>query len=138
MPFLAKTDYRFSINLTVLDSLTGGDDSIVDELSLEAIEEMKSCINERYNVISIFSAVGTDRNRTIMMYCKDIALYHIYSIYSLTPIPQSRINRYAKALSWLQDVRDQKINVDGLTLSTNPDSAMVKSGGNDKRGNYQQ
>ena len=38
MAFLEKTDYRFSISLAVIDAITGTDDSIVDEISAEAIE----------------------------------------------------------------------------------------------------
>ncbi len=135
MAFLSKIDFRFSISTAVIDSITGGDDSIVDELAAEAIEEMKSYLNERYDVVTVFSATGTARNKMIVMYCKDIALYHLYSIPTLMTIPDNRINRYSKALTWLKDVRDQKLNINGLTV--NVANSLVKSGGNDRRESYQ-
>lgn len=135
MAFLEKEDYAFSINIPVLDALTGGDDGIIDELSAEAVEEMKSFLNARYDVDAIFEAGGGDRNKTIVMYCKDIALYHIYSIYNLRMIPGNRITRYKHALKWLEDVCEQKINPEGLTLNT---KSFVKTGGNEKRINHQQ
>ena len=135
MAFLAKTDYRFSISISVLNSLTGSDDTIVDEFSAEAVEEMKSYLNTRYDVTAIFNTTGTNRNKTIMMYCKDISLYHLYSISTMVVIPEVRVNRYKKALQWLEDVNEQKINPDGLPVNT---KSLVKTGGNEKRINHQQ
>ena len=133
--FLDKADYSTSINIAVIDSLTGGDDSIINTLSEEAVEEMKSYLNSRYEVQPIFDAGGDERNKTLMMYAKDIALYHLYSINTLSSMPETRMNRYKKALSWLQDVSEQKINPEGLQLNN---KSFVKTGGNEKRINHQQ
>ena len=133
--FIEKEDYRSSINLAVIDAITAGDDSILNTLSETAVEEMKSYLNSRYEVQPIFDAGADERNKTIMMYCKDIAIYHLYSINSLSSIPETRINRYQKALSWLQDVGEQKINPEGLQFSG---KSFVKTGGNEKRINHQQ
>ncbi|HYV92771.1 MAG TPA: phage protein Gp36 family protein [Chitinophagales bacterium] len=135
MAFLVKTDFKYSIDLTALDALTGADDSIWVELSDEAVLEMKSFLNARYDVSTIFAAVGLLRDKSIVMYCKDITLYHLYSIYAFKTIPKVRVDRYNHALQWLQDVQAQKINPDNFPLST---SLYVKYGGNDKRMNQQQ
>ena len=135
MAFLTKTDFRFSISISVLNSLTGSDDTIVDEISAEAVEEMKSYLNSRYDTTAIFSATGGNRNKSVMMYCKDIALYHFYSISTMMAIPEARVNRYNKALKWLEEVSEQKINPDGLPVNTKP---LVKTGGNEKRINHLQ
>src|SRR4051794_12924421 len=105
MAFLVKTDFKYSIDLTTLDALTGADDTIWQELSDEAVLEMKSFLNARYDVATIFAAVGLLRDKTIVMYCKDISLYHLYSIYSFRAIPKVRIDRYNHAFQWLQDVQ---------------------------------
>lgn len=135
MAFLAKTDFKFSIDLSVLDNLTGSDDTIIDELSAEAVTEMKSFLNSRYDVTVIFNAIGTARDKTIVMYCKDIALYHIHSLYNLRVIPAIRLNRYNHALQWMQDVCEQKINPEGLPVNT---SSFIKTGSNTPRINQQQ
>lgn len=135
MAFLLKTDFRFSISITALNILTSNDDTILDEIAAEAVEEMKSYLGSRYDIVSIFAAVGSNRNKTILMYSKDIALYHLYSISTLIPIPEVRVNRYNKAIRWLEEVTAQKINPDALPVNTHP---MVKAGGNDKRINHLQ
>ena len=131
--FLSKPDYKYSINTLVLDGLTGGDDSIIDELSAEAVEEVKSYLNARYDVAAIFAAAGPARNKTILMYCKDIGLYHIYSIFTFREIPEIRVTRYKKAIHWLEQVCEQKINPEGLPIN----KTMIKTGSNEKRINHQ-
>lgn len=134
MPFIKKPDYFSSINTEVLDGLTGGDDTIIDELSAEAVEEMKSYLNARYDVKLIFGAVADARNKTVLMYTKDIALYHIYSMYGLMAVPENRTTRYKKAIQWLEQVCQQKINPEGLPLN---EKTFVKTGSNEKRINHQ-
>ncbi|CAN5531817.1 hypothetical protein BH11BAC1_BH11BAC1_24640 [soil metagenome] len=131
--FLSKPDYIYSINTLVLDELTGGEDSIIDELSAEAVEEAKSYLNARYDVAAIFAADGSERNKTILMYCKDIGLYHIYSIFTFREIPEIRIVRYKKAIRWLEQVCEQKINPEGLPIN----KTFIKTGSNEKRINHQ-
>ena len=132
--FLSKPDYIYSINILVLDELTGGDDGIIDELSAEAVEEVKSYLNARYDVATIFDATGPERNKTILMYCKDIGLYHIYSIYTFREIPAIRVTRYKKAIHWLEQVCEQRINPEGLPMN----KTYVKTGSNEKRINHQE
>lgn len=136
--FLDRPDYYTTINLTVLDTLVGGDTSIITELSLEAIEEMKSYLVSHYDVDAIFSAALATRNKTVLMYCKDIGLYHIFSLYSIRRMPAIREQRYKNAMQWLVNVSEQKLSPVGLPLNTNPESAFVKTGGNEKRINHQQ
>ena len=137
MAFINKDDYRFSISLAVLDTLTGGDDAIINELSAQAIEEAKSYLNIRFDTDALFALNGDDRHKAVMMYCKDLALYHLYSINTLSSIPETRVNRYTNALNFLKDVRDQKINLDKMPLNYSEARATVKSGTNEKRINHQ-
>lgn len=135
MSFLVKTDFKYSIDLSALDALTGADDTIWQELSDEAANEMISYLISRYDAKVIFQATGTARDKTIVMYCKDLALFHLYSRRTLGTIPQIRIDRYNNALQWLRDVSERKINPDGFPTGT---SAFVKYGSNEKRVNQQQ
>lgn len=135
MSFLVKTDFRTSIALDTLDGLTGSDDTIWQDICDEAVIEMIGYLNSRYDAKSIFQAVGVNRDKTIMMYCKDIVLYHLFSSYNFREIPQIRITRYAAALQWMKDVTEQRINPEGFPLGT---KTLIKSGSNDKRVNQQQ
>lgn len=132
--FLVKSDYATSIKTTVLDSLTGSNDSLLNEISKDAIEEMKSYLIARYDVAKIFDIATDPRHKSILMYCKDIAIYNLYCLNPTVPMPDIRATRYQRAIAWLQAVNRQEINPVGLPLST---TSFVKVGGNDKRINQQ-
>ena len=135
MPFLETEDYRFGIKIPTLLALVDGDDSIVHENTDEAVNEMKSYLGARYNVDELFAQTGEGRDKTLVMYCRDIALYHIFSIYNFRVMPTIRETRYKKAMLWLQEVSQQKLNPEHFPVN---EKALVKSGTNDKRINHQQ
>lgn len=136
--FLEKTDFITIINTAALDIQTGGDDSIITEMALEAIAEMKAFLATRYDVAVVFGTAGTERHKTVLMYAKDIALYHIFSRRHTNAMPEIRFKRYENALKWLKDVQAQIINPTDLPVTVDPAKALIKTGGNPKRENHQE
>ncbi len=132
--FIEKVDFNTIITTGTLDYLSGNDDEIVLEMADEAVEEMKSYLVDRYNIISAFDMTGSERNKTLLMYGKDIALYHLFSRRHTNQIPIIRAKRYEAAMEWLRKVQKQEINPVGLPISG---IKMVASGGNTKRENHQ-
>jgi phage gp36-like protein len=133
--FLVKNDYLTSIKTATLDGLTGSNDGLLNEISKDAVEEMKGYLNARYDVAHIFDVPVDPRHRTILMYCKDIAIYHLYSMNTAIPMPEIRATRYHAAINWLEQVCQQKINPEGLPFNT---KSFVKTGGNELRINHQE
>ena len=138
MAFLVHDDLKPAIKLSVLDQLTEGDSAIIDELAAASVEEMKAYLKTRFNVTTIFTATGSARNKLVLMYCRDLVVYHIYSRYTLKVIPAIKVERYKEALKWLEGVRDEMINPDGLPASTSATAGYIKTGSNEKRINHQQ
>ena len=132
--FIEKVDFNTIITTGTLDYLSGNDDDIVLEMADEAVEEMKSYLVDRYNITSVFDMTGSERNKTLLMYGKDIALYHLFSRRHTNQIPTIRAKRYEAAMDWLRKVQKQEINPVGLPISG---IKMVASGGNTKRENHQ-
>ena len=137
MGFLSRDDFKHAIKLNLLDQLTDTDITIIDEIVAATVEEMKAYLKTRYNVATIFSATGSARNKLVVLYCRDMALYHIYSRYTLKAMPAIRDQRYKEALKWLQDVRDERNNPDGFPASGSATAGYVKVGSNAKRENHQ-
>jgi phage gp36-like protein len=136
MAFLDKGQFNTIISITVIDKLTGGDDGIINTLIDTAVDEMKSYLRTRYDVTAIFDAGAL--TPLIAMYCKDITLYHLFSRSNQSQLPAIRDTRYKQALTWLNDVQDQKINPINLPVLTTGESELVKAGGNTKRNNHQE
>ena len=69
--FIDPEDYDATVHRDIIDSLTRGDNSILDICEDRAIAEMKSYLSARYDVENIFSARGTERHPLVLMMCLD-------------------------------------------------------------------
>lgn len=120
--FITVDDYSASIRLEFVDKAVRGDDNILEIVENQAISEMKSYLSGRYDVEAIFSATGEDRHDLVLMFAKDIAIYHLCSIREGL-MTQSRIDRYNRAIDWLKDVQKGELVVEGLPRLPEEDQA---------------
>ena len=111
--FITVDDYSASIRLEFGEKAARGDENILEIVENQAVAEMKSYLSGRYDVDAIFSASGDDRHDLVLMFAKDISIYHLCSIREGL-MTQTRIDRYERAVKWLTDVRDGKLVVEGL------------------------
>lgn len=135
--FIEMSDYPASIHMEILDALVRQDDTLIEVCEDQAIAEMRGYLSGRYDCDKIFSATGDQRNQLVLMYAKDIALYHIFCIHNPQKISKIRIDRYERAIEWLKGVSKYQISVEGLPLledSENDSPFRMKS--NPKRVNH--
>ncbi len=103
MAFLYREDYWTQIKDDHLDQVIDANDSLLDDIEIAAQAEMESYLRSKYDCDDIFGATA-DRNRLIVMYLVDIALYHLHSRIAPRKIPQIRMDRYDAAILWLKAV----------------------------------
>lgn len=115
--FIQLSDYDSTVHRDILDSLLRGeaDDNsrIIEDCEMQAIAEMKSYLNKSYDVEKIFTTEGTARHPLVLMYAKDIAVYHLFCIHNPFKMSQIRKDRYERAVDWLKGVASGLITVDG-------------------------
>lgn len=139
--FIEPADYDSSIHAEILTAITRQDDGILEIMEDQAIEEMTGYLAARYNTTDIFSKTGNDRHQLILMFAKDITLYHLHSIHNPVKMPQIRKDRYERAIAWLKEVQQGNISPSGLRLKENDDgdqggaTSFIMSS-NDKRENH--
>ena len=90
----------------------------------EAVEEISGYLRPKYDTSAIFSAVGTERNRLVVMYTCDIALYHMAASAPQKMGMEIRKERYERAIKWLEGVQAGKI-VPDLPLAIDEDGNPV-------------
>jgi len=112
--FINPEDYDASIHQEILDAVIRSDRQIVEICEDRAIAEMRGYLSARYDCDRVFSAEGKERNQLVLMMALDIAIYHIFSIHNPRNMSQIRIDRYERAVKWLNGVRSGDIAVDGL------------------------
>ena len=160
MSFLTPADYGLQIRDELRGVLTDGSDPLLADAGLAAQVEMESYLRGRYDVQAIFTAAPAapevpasgdapavpaapdQRNRQVVMYLVDMALYHLHSRQNPRNVPQIRQDRYDHAISWLKMARKGELSVGLPELpatdadgNPNPDTILPRGGSLPKQRN---
>ncbi|MBQ3364392.1 MAG: DUF1320 family protein [Muribaculaceae bacterium] len=122
--FINDEDYRVVIGEQALKVISQVSDDNRANAEAEAIEEISSYLRPKYDTEALFSAEGNERNKLIVMYTCDIALYHMAASLPQKMGTEIRKERYDRAIKWLEGVQAGK-NVPDLPVSTDEDGNQV-------------
>lgn len=107
--FITDEDYKVVIGDQALKVVSQVSQENRANAETEAMEEMAGYLRPKYNTEAVFSAAGTDRNRLVVMYTCDIALYHMAASTPQKMGMEIRKERYERAVKWLEGVQAGKI-----------------------------
>ncbi len=107
--FIDKEDYKVVIGESAFKVISQADPDIVANAEFEAVEEVAGYLRPVYDTEAIFSASGDDRNRLVVMYTADIALYHMSAALPQKMGTEIRKERYDRAIKWLEGVQSGRI-----------------------------
>lgn len=103
--FINNEDYKVVIGDSAFKTVSQSSAENVANAEIEAIEEISSYLRPVYDTDAIFAAEGDKRNRLIVMYTADIALYHLVSSQPQRMGIEIRKERYDHAIKWLKGVQ---------------------------------
>lgn len=103
--FIFESDYKVVIGETALRVVTQADPETRASAELEAVEEISGYLRPKYDCDAIFKAEGPQRNRQLLMYACDIALYHMAASLPNKMGMDIRKERYDRAIEWLRQVQ---------------------------------
>lgn len=110
--FITDQDYKVVIGDNALRVVSQTSEENRANAEAEAQEEIASYLRPIYDTNAIFAAEGDSRNRLIVMYTCDIALYHMVSAMPQKLGSEIRKERYERAVKWLEGVQAGKIAPD--------------------------
>ncbi len=110
--FIEETDYQVVIGDNALKVVAQANPDNLNCAEAEAIEEISGYLRPKYDCEKIFSEEHDKRNRQILMYACDIALYHLASSLPNKMGMEIRKERYDRAISWLKDVQSGVVQPD--------------------------
>ena len=102
-----------------------------------AIEEAKGYLTA-YDIVAIFAAAGDARNPILLLYIKDITVWHFIQLGNPGVEMSLRLDRYEKATKWLEKVQAGKTNPNlpyPVAPPVSEANNYIKWGGNVKRNN---
>lgn len=107
--FITNKDYKVVIGEVALKVVSQTDDANRANAESEAMEEIAGYLRPKYDCGQIFSAEGDGRNKLIVMYTCDIALYHLTASGAARMGSAVRKERYERAIEWLKGVQAGKV-----------------------------
>ncbi|VEH14047.1 Mu-like prophage protein gp36 [Segatella oris] len=107
--FVTDEDYRVVIGEAALKVVSQTSADIRANAEREAMEEIAGYLRPVYDTEATFKAEGDNRNRLIVMYACDIALYHMTAAMPQKMGSEIRKERYERAIKWLEGVQAGKI-----------------------------
>lgn len=128
MNFITKEDFKVVSSEASLKAITGASQDNIDNAIAEAQEEVAGYLRPKYDTEKIFAMEGNLRNRQIVMYTADIALYNMTASLSNRMGYETRQERYERAIKWLEGVQAGKI-VPDLPILTDEIGNELSQGG---------
>ena len=119
--FITVEDFKTVVDNKTLDVINQSDPANLERAVGYAIEEISGYLRgmqpaktgtQPYDIAAIFAATGNDRNRQLVMYACDVALYHLISWLPQKMGFEIRQLRYERAIAWLEDVQAGKVILD--------------------------
>lgn len=117
-----------------------GDDETILTMAVKGAEKEAKGYLAKYDTAAIFSATADDRDDLLLIWIKDMAVWHYINIANPGIDFTIRERRYNAAIAWLKGVQkgdivpDFPLPVDELGEEENTSPFLI--GSNPKRGNY--
>jgi phage gp36-like protein len=111
MPFITTDELETHIYGENSDIISREDDAIPQAAVDGAIAEAKSYL-KKYDVATVFAKTGANRNALLLIFVKDIAVWHFIQLGNPGIDIELRKTRYKAAIAWLIGVQKGDINPD--------------------------
>lgn len=118
--FITEEDYKVVIGDMALKVISQVSAENRTNAEAEAREEISGYLRPKYDCEAVFTAEGDGRNRLIVMYTCDVALYHMSASQPQKMGAEIREERYKRAIEWLKGVQSGNIIPD-LPLAVDED-----------------
>lgn len=133
--FLEIEELKTHVRSESMASIIRNDETIAQASIDGAIAEAKGYLT-RFNTAIIFGAVTDERNQLLLIFVKDIAVWHLVNLCNPNIDLKLRKERYDRAIKWLEGVQSGMI-VPDLPLAVDDDGNtsgdIIKYGSNQKR-----
>lgn len=136
--FITKDDLYTHLRAENAELITRGDDTLITAAIEGAIAEIKGYLGD-YNTEVVFNTQGDKRHALLLIFTKDVAVWHLINLCSNGTLYEVREKRYNRAVAWLKDVQATKITPDlpkKIDASSGKPSSVIKSTSNPKRTNH--
>lgn len=122
--YITKADYLHKIRLPRLEMMIEEDNSILDDAEETAVAVVKDALHAHYDNEAIFTKTGDDRDKQVVRWVMNLAVYYIYERIPDKLVPERVVKNYDDTILTLMEIADRKKSVD-LPKITNADGVTA-------------
>lgn len=124
--FIEKEDLFQALEQYQINQIIGDDESTINAAISAAVQLVKSKLKSRYDTTAIFEASGDSRDALIVSFVKTIAVYNLIEKGNEDILYKPVVERYDRAISFLNGARDGKESPD-LPLRKTDGTVVVRT-----------
>lgn len=111
MAYLTLQELSTHLHDEQVETITRGDNTIAQAAIDAAMAEARGYLT-RFDTARIFSASGSKRNQLLLIFVKDIAVWHLINLCNAGSDLPLRQDRYERAIDWLKAVQRGDVSPD--------------------------
>ncbi len=101
-------DFNTHLYTEIINVISRNNNALLNEAIAAAQGEAKGYLS-RYDLEVLFSKTGTERDTVLLMYLKDMAVWHFIPIANPNIDIDYRETRYKDAIKWLEKIQNGKV-----------------------------
>lgn len=105
---VTEEDFKTHLYAELIGAIGRQDAGILQDAIKAAEGEAKGYLS-RFDVDSLFNAQAEERDPTLLMYVKDLAVWHFITLANPNTDLEFRKTRYEDAIRWLKGIQSGKI-----------------------------
>ena len=109
MSYLTPEEISTHLANGVVDEINSGDATMLQIAIAAAIAEATGYLTA-YDITAIFAATGDARNPILLLYIKDITVWHYIQLANPAVEMELRLKRYEQAIKFLEKIQSGKTN----------------------------
>ncbi len=133
--YIEPNELTTHLGVEQIEAISDGDETMLQAAIDAAIVEAKSYL-KAFDTTAEFAKTGTSRNALLIIFIKDIAVWHFINTCHVNTSIELRQDRYERATSWLKAVQKGEVSPDLSELPVDEQAAIITFKSNTKRENH--
>lgn len=136
--YISPDEITTHLGVEQIEAISDGEETMLQAAIDAAMVEAKGYLTA-FDIVTELAKTDADRNPLLVIFIKDIAVWHFVNICNVNTSLELRENRYNRAIAWLRGVQKGEIVPDLPVLTNNDgvaDNLPYKITSNPKRGNH--
>ena len=135
MSYLTIGEIKTHLYEEQIEVITNGDDTLLQSAIDAAQAEAKGYLRA-FDISAEMQKAGNERNALLLIFLKDIAVWHFINICNVQTDLGVRYERYKRAVDWLKAVQKGDVGPDLEPLSEDKQTGVILFNSNKKRNNH--